>query len=164
MPEKASGLDKALLLLIAIPVVLAFIASLAPPTAKDTLLYHFALPKAFVAQHGNAFIDGNIASYLALGTEMHSVWAMLLGGFVSQRAGEAAAGAVIWSFFPLMLLAIFGWARELNASRRWALIAVLMVASRPDCVSRRGERVYRHRFGVVCHACGLCIGTMVADA
>ena len=40
-PEKPSGVDRVLLLLIAIPVVLALIGSLAPPTAKDTLLYHF---------------------------------------------------------------------------------------------------------------------------
>jgi hypothetical protein len=131
VPEKPSGFDKALLLLIAVPIVLAFIASLAPPTAKDTLLYHFAVPKAFIAQGSNAFIEGNIASYLALGTEMHSVWAMLLGGLFSERAGGAAGGAVVWMFLPLLLAAIFGWARELGVERRWALIAVLMVASVP---------------------------------
>ena len=131
VPEKASGFDKALLLLIAIPVTLAFIASLAPPTAKDTLLYHFAVPKAFIAQGSNAFIEGNIASYLALGTEMHTVWAMLLGESWSERAAEAAAGATIWLFFPLLLAAIFGWAREIGISLRWSLIAVVMVASVP---------------------------------
>ncbi len=131
LPDKGSLLDKALLVLIALPVVLAFIASLAPATAKDTLLYHFAIPKAFLAQGSNAFVEGNIASYLALGTEMQSVWAMLLGGLWSARAGEAAAGATIWAFFPLLLLAIFGWARELKADRQWAMIAVLIVASVP---------------------------------
>lgn len=131
VPEKAASFDKIVLALIAVPIVLAFIASLAPPTAKDTLLYHFAVPKAFIAQGSNAFIEGNIASYLALGTEMHSVWAMLLGGLVSPRAAEAAAGATIWMFFSLLLAAIFGWAREIGISRRWALIAVLMVATVP---------------------------------
>ncbi len=132
VPERAAVFDKVVLGLIAIPVVLAFVASLAPPTAKDTLLYHFAVPKAYIAQGGNAFIEGNIASYLALGTEMHSVWAMLLGGLVSSRATEAAGGAVIWIFFPLLLAAVFGWAREIGISRRWALIAVLMVAAVPS--------------------------------
>lgn len=131
VPEKASGLDKALLVLIAIPVVFAFIASLAPPTAKDTLLYHFAVPKASVAQGSNAFIEGNIASYLALGTEMHSVWAMLLGGTVSSRAAEAAAGVTSFMFFPLLLMVAHGWARELKIERRWGMLAVLMVASVP---------------------------------
>ena len=117
-PEKASGFDSLLLILIAVPVVLALIGSMAPPTAKDTLLYHFALPKAFIAQHSNAFVEGNIASYLSLGAEMHNVWAMLLGGLLDQRAAEAAAGAVNWLFFPLLLAAVFGWARELEISRR----------------------------------------------
>lgn len=131
VPERAAVFDKIVLALIAVPVVLAFVGALAPPTAKDTLLYHFAVPKAFVAQGSNAFIEGNIASYLALGNEMHVVWAMLLGGFADSRAGEAAAGATIWMFFPLLLAAIFGWAREIGISRRWSLIAVLMIAAVP---------------------------------
>ena len=117
-PEKRSGIDRLLIFVIAVPVILALIGSLAPPTAKDTLLYHFALPKAYVAQGGNAFVEGNIASYLALGGEMHNVWAMLLGGLLDRRAAEAAAGAVNWLFFPMLLAAIFGWARELDVSRR----------------------------------------------
>ncbi len=131
VPEKPSAFDKALLVLIAIPLGLAFIASLAPPVAKDTLLYHFAVPKAFIAQHSNAFIDGNIASYLALGTEMHTVWAMLLGDLLNPRAAEVAGGVVVYSFLPLLLMAIFGWSRETGISRRWSLIAVLAVATIP---------------------------------
>jgi hypothetical protein len=131
IPAQATIFERVLLVLIAIPVVLSLIASLAPPTAKDTLLYHFAVPKAFIAQGSSVFIEGNIASYLALGTEMHIVWAMLLAGMFSERAGEAAGGAVIWAFFPLLLAAVFGFAREIGVERRWALISVLMVASVP---------------------------------
>lgn len=130
-PQKRSGVVTALVILIAISICLALVASLAPPIAKDALLYHFAVPKAFVAQHSNGFIDGNIASYLALGTEMHSVWAMSLGNMISSRAGEAAAGATTFLFFPLLLLAIYGWAREIGVSRCWALIATLTVATVP---------------------------------
>lgn len=132
IPDRTAFFDKLVVALISVPVVLSFIASLAPPTAKDTMLYHFALPKAWIAQGSNGFVEGNIASYLALGTEMHSVWAMLLGGLFSSRAGEAAGGAVIWLFFPLLLAAIFGWAREIGVSRRWSLLAVLMVAAVPS--------------------------------
>lgn len=132
VPERAAAFDKIVLVLVAVPVVLSFIAALAPPTAKDTLLYHFALPKAFIAQGSSAFIEGNIASYLALGNEMHVVWAMLLCGFVNARAAEAAAGAAMWMFFPLLLAAVFGWAREIGVSRRWSLIVVLMIATVPS--------------------------------
>jgi hypothetical protein len=131
-PQSTSGIDRLLLILIAVPVTLALIGALAPPTAKDTLLYHFALPKAFIAQHSNAFVEGHIASYLALGAEMHNVSAMLLGGLLDQRTAEAAAGAVNWLFFPFLLATIFGWARELDISRRSSLIAVLVVAAVPS--------------------------------
>ena len=113
------------------PIILALLAALAPPTAKDTLLYHLAVPKAFIAQNSTVFIDGNIASYLALGTEMHSVWALLLGNLVSARAGEAAAGATTFLFLPLLLLVAYGWAREIGITRTWSLIATLMVAAVP---------------------------------
>lgn len=117
--------------LVALALLLAVIASLAPPIAKDSLLYHFSVPKAFVTQHSNGFIDGNIASYLAMGTEMHYVWAMLLGGLQSPRAAEAGAGAVSFLFFPLVLLSVYGWSRELNISRKWAVIASALVATVP---------------------------------
>ena len=131
VPQKPSGLDTLLLVLIAVPLVLAFVAALAPPIAKDTLLYHFAVPKVFVAQGSNTFVEGNIASYLALGTEMHVVWSMLLGNIISPRVGEAAAGATTFLFFPMLLVATFGWAREIGISRTWALLATLIVATVP---------------------------------
>ena len=130
-PRRPSAITLTLSTLITIPVLLALIASVAPPIAKDTLLYHFAVSNAFIAQGSNGVIEGNIASYLALGTEMHTVWAMLLGGILGERAGEAAAGATAWIFLPLLLMAVFGWARELTKSRSWSLIAVLMVATIP---------------------------------
>ncbi len=131
VPERAGPVDIALLLLIAIPVVLALISSMAPPIAKDTLLYHFSVPKAYLAQGSNAYIQGNIASYLALGTEMHVVWARLLGGIYNERSAEVAGSVVVWTFFPLLLAAVFGWAREGRVSRRYALVAVLTVAAVP---------------------------------
>lgn len=128
---KRTPFNVVLKVLIAVPLLLSLISSLAPPTAKDTLLYHFSVPKQFIAQGGNAFIEGNIASYLALGTEMQVVWARLLGGFISERAAEAAGGAVVWLFFPLLLAAVYGWAREEGISRMWALIATALVACIP---------------------------------
>jgi hypothetical protein len=114
------------------PVVLALFASAAPPVAKDSLLYHFALPKAFITQHSNAFVDGNIASYLSLGTETLATWAMLLGNIVGPRAGEAAAGVSVFLFFPLLLLASYGVARESGVSRTGSLIVTAVVATVPS--------------------------------
>lgn len=129
--DRPATFDKCLFALIAVPLGIAFISALAPPIAKDTLLYHFSVPKAFIEQHGNAFIEGNIASYLALGTEMHVVWGRLLGGMLNERAAEVAGGAVVFMFFPLLLSAVYGWARQAGISIRGALVATLMVAAIP---------------------------------
>lgn len=129
--DRKESVGKVALLLLSIPVAIAAVASLAPPIAKDTLLYHFSLPKQFVAQGHLGFVEGNMASYLSLGTEMHAVWAMLLGGTISTRAAETAAGAVMFLFFPLLLAAVYGFARERGISRIWSLAATLMVACVP---------------------------------
>lgn len=125
---KNTLLDKILICLIGFQIALSLIASLAPSTAKDTLLYHFAVPKAFVAQSSNAFIDGNIASYLSLGTEMQVVWARLIS---SSHAPDIASGAVMWLFFPLLLWAVFLWSQEIGVSRTWSLAATAIVATIP---------------------------------
>jgi hypothetical protein len=127
-----SGAEWSIVVLIAFVLAISLIGALAPPVAKDTLLYHFALPKTYVAQHGLSFVEGNIASYIPMGNEMHGVWAMLLGGLFNSRAAEAAAGAVNFLFFPILLLAIYGWMRELGLDRKWSLLAVLIVASVPS--------------------------------
>lgn len=108
--------------------VLSLAAALAPPTAKDTLLYHFALPKAYLAAGGGIEVPYNIAGYYPLGVELHAVWAMLLGAPLGARAGEAAAGATLFLFAPLLAMTIFGWARERGLDRGWAAAATLMVA------------------------------------
>ena len=128
--EQRAGTPAGALLLV-LPVTLAFMAALAPPTAKDTLQYHLALPKAFLAAGGLVEVPGNIANYFTLGAEMHGVWAMLLGRIVSVRAGEAGFGAVAFAFFPLLLAAVFAWVRELGLAPGWAWLAAALVAGVP---------------------------------
>ncbi|MEJ7710875.1 MAG: hypothetical protein WKF84_13675 [Pyrinomonadaceae bacterium] len=111
--------------------LLALLSSLAPPTAKDTLLYHFSLPKAYIAAGGHIEVPYNIAGYLPLGAEMHSVWAMLTGSLIDVRVGEAAAGATQFAFYPLLLAAIYSWAKEHVVDIRWAAAAALMVGAAP---------------------------------
>jgi len=112
--------------------ILALVAALAPPTATDTLLYHLALPKAYVAGRGMVEVPGNIASYYPLGVEMHSVWAMLAGGPLSPRVGEAAAGATIFAFAPLLTLVTYGWARARGLDIGPSAVAAAIVATIPS--------------------------------
>jgi len=111
---------------------LALVAALAPPTAKDTLLYHFALPKAWITAGRAIEMPYNIAGYYPLGVEMHAVWAMLLGTPLGVRATEAAAGAALFLFAPLLVMTVYGWARERGADHAWALLAAAAIAWIPS--------------------------------
>lgn len=122
------GLGGGVLGLIVTGQVLALLATLSPPTAKDTLLYHFALPKAWIAAGQAIEVPYNIAGYYPLGVEMHAVWAMLLGSPLGVRAAEAAAGATLFLFGPLLVVMVYGWARERGADRAWAAVAALVIA------------------------------------
>jgi hypothetical protein len=108
--------------------ILALVAAMAPPTAKDTLLYHYALPKAWITAGRAIEIPYNIAGYYPLGVEMHVVWAMLLGAPLGARVAEAAAGATLFLFAPLLAMTVYGWARERGADRTWAAAAALVIA------------------------------------
>jgi len=108
--------------------ILALVAAMAPPTAKDTLLYHYALPKAWMTAGRAIEIPYNIAGYYPLGVEMHVVWAMLLGAPLGARVAEAAAGATLFLFAPLLAMTVYGWARERGADRTWAAAAALVIA------------------------------------
>lgn len=124
----ARATGSAALALIMTAQALALIAALAPPTAKDTLLYHFSLPKAYIAAGGGVEVPYNIAGYYPLGVELQAVWAMLLGAPMGTRVGEAAAGATLFLFAPLLGMVVHGWARERGLDRTWALTATLVVA------------------------------------
>jgi len=117
----------AVLTLIVSGQALALISALAPPTAKDTLLYHLALPKAWIAAGRAVEVPYNIAGYYPLGVEMHAVWAMLLGAPMGLRAAEAAAGATLFLFAPILAMVVYGWAREQGTPPGWAAAAALMV-------------------------------------
>ena len=117
--------------LIGLAVAAAFTAALAPPTAKDSLIYHMALPKSFAAAGALIADPNNITSYFPLGVEMHGLFAMLVGRAVSLRVGEAAFGAAVYAFFPILLTVVYGWARRVGLERSWSLVAVALVASVP---------------------------------
>jgi hypothetical protein len=116
--------------LTVIALAAAALAALAPPTAKDALQYHAALPKAFIEAGRLTVVGESIASYFPLGVEMNGLWAMLLGRVVSDRVGEAAFGATTFAFLPILLAFVHGWTAE-RAGRSWAPFTVALVATVP---------------------------------
>jgi hypothetical protein len=111
---------------------LALVAALAPPTANDALLYHLAMPKAYVSSGGMVEVEYSMASYFALGVEMHAVWAMLVGQLGGPRLAEAAAGATLFAFAVLAVLVTYGWARLRALDRAWSTLAALTFAAIPS--------------------------------
>ncbi len=111
---------------------LALIAALAPPTGKDAMVYRLAVPKAYVAAGGIVDVGTNVMGFLGLGAEMHGVWAMLLGNLANARVAESAFGAMVFLWLPVLWLAVYGFARELQLRRDWALVATVFVAAIPS--------------------------------
>lgn len=120
------------LAVLALPLLLGFIASLAPATGKDALVYRLAVPQAYVAAGGIVDVTTNVYGYLAFGAEMHGVWALLLGKLINAQVAEAAFGAVAFAWWPVLLLAVYGVAREWQLERAWALTATVIVAAMPS--------------------------------
>ena len=136
-PFTASG-SVAVTIVVAV-MVLALMAALAPPTGRDALFYHFALPKAYIEAGGSVVVTYNMATYYPQGIEMHVVWAMLLGRLLGRQAAEAAAGATVFAFAPLLALVTYGWARERRVEPAWATIAALMIVSVPTVYDIAGS-------------------------
>jgi 4-amino-4-deoxy-L-arabinose transferase-like glycosyltransferase len=63
---------------------------------------------------------------------MHSVWAMLVGQLLSLRTAEAAAGATLFAFAPLLVLATYGWARERGLEAGPSATAAAIIATIPS--------------------------------
>jgi hypothetical protein len=125
--------------LVVVVLALALLAALAPPTARDALFYHFALPKAYLSAGGAVLVPYNMATFYPQGVEMQVVWAMLLGHLVGNRVAETAAGVAVFAFAPILALMTYGWARERNVDPPWASIAALMVVAIPTVYDIAGS-------------------------
>lgn len=120
------------LAVLACPLLMAFLAALAAPTGKDALVYRLAVPKAYVAAGGIVDVTTNVYCYLSFGAEMNGVWALLLGNLVNSNVAESAFGVLAFAYFPLLLLATYGWARDWQLRRAGALTAAVLVAAIPS--------------------------------
>jgi hypothetical protein len=71
---------------------LSLTLSLLPPTRTDTLVYHFAIPKAYLQHHGIVNLPNNIFSFFPLFFEMLYLLCLALKGEVlATLAGWGAA-------------------------------------------------------------------------
>ncbi len=67
------------IMILAILVVLALILALAPPVKTDALVYHLAIPKAYLEHHGIVNLPNNMYSFFPLLFDMVFLFAMMFG-------------------------------------------------------------------------------------
>ena len=67
------------ILILAVLVVLALILALAPPIKIDALVYHLAIPKAYLEHHGIVNLPNNMYSFFPLLFDMVFLFAMTFG-------------------------------------------------------------------------------------
>ena len=120
-----------LLAILLVVFLTALLGALAPPVARDSLLYHLSLPKAYAAHHGLSELPDNLMSYTPLSIELQFLWALLVGGAEGGRMGERAAGFLATAMGILCCFLVWEWTRSLHLKRFWSLVAVASIATVP---------------------------------
>ena len=73
------GFQRFNILFLGVLVVLALVLALAPPVKTDALVYHLAIPKAYLENHGIVNLPNNIYSFFPLLFDMVFLFAMTFG-------------------------------------------------------------------------------------
>jgi hypothetical protein len=103
--------------LIAVPLAIGLVASLAPPTYMDVVLYHLELPRQYLGAHKVSYIPSIIYSLWPQYIEMIYLFAYTL-------RGEIVSQLVSWSFTPFFALGVYAMIRR-KVSREFAALGAL---------------------------------------
>ncbi len=112
------GGRKERLLVLSVVLVggMTFLASLAPPTAQDALVYHLAVPSKYIEAGGIRYIPESFFAQFPANVEMLFTLALLL-------RGPSLAGGCHWLLGAAVVVAIAALARRLAPSLRSAVAA-----------------------------------------
>lgn len=99
------------------------------PHGYDVLEYHLQLPREWYEAGRILPLRHNVFSYFPLNVEMQYLLAMQLRG--GPWTGMYLAQFMHMGFFALTVMAIYGLALSLNASRRAAILAAVAAAAVP---------------------------------
>ena len=145
------------LLLAVLCVVLAFDAleALAPPSEADSLAYHFALPKRFLAAGGLEFVPRAVDGAVPLLLHMTYLAALALGGEQALTIWAGFSGAA-----PAALLFVLA-RRFLPAD--WSLALVLLFLTTPTMVYGAGSGQVEARLAVFALAAVFLVGDSLRD-
>ncbi len=99
---------------------MTFFLALAPPIKYDALVYHLALPQAYLNDGRVSYLAGNIMSGMPQTAEMLYTWAMSLGG-------ASTAAILSWCFGLLAVVGVVGFTRQtVNTRAGWVAGALLV--------------------------------------
>ncbi|MBX7219878.1 MAG: phospholipid carrier-dependent glycosyltransferase [Blastocatellia bacterium] len=122
--EAPTWWDKLLRAMTGIGLGSAFLAGLAPPVAKDALVYHLEVPKLYLTHGGIVELPFNVYSYLPQGVE--SLYTLGL------MAWSDRVPALLHGIFGLWLVvAVFSLGRKLEVSPTGCWLAVTMLVVTP---------------------------------
>ncbi|GEM_PF-1127893 len=104
------------------------IQTILPPSDRDELIYHLAVPKEIFASGGFKLFPDNIyACFPQLG-EMFFVWSM---GVLNKTGSEIASKLHHVSFGFLLVLTLYGYARS-YLPRKYSFLAALLLLITPS--------------------------------
>ncbi|MCL5960840.1 MAG: glycosyltransferase family 39 protein [Chloroflexi bacterium] len=121
-----SATEKLLIGFVVITFVLAFFAARMPPTSWDSLVYHLAAPRLFIAGHGLVATPQIVRSNLPACGEMLYTLALLL-------RGDSLPQLVHLSFALWTVLGIYALARRYFSTRA-AAVSIAALCSVPTFV------------------------------
>ena len=123
LPELWRGPDRFsrwVAVLIGMLVLCSLLVALAPPLKFDSLVYHLALPDAYLQAGRVFYLPWHVMTGMPQNAEMLYTWVIALGG-------NSAATVLSWSFGLLALFGLLGYLRQqLDLPSAWAGAACLM--------------------------------------
>jgi hypothetical protein len=130
-PLRVNGPVLGMLAAFAVIAICLLAIGLAPPTARDALAYHLAVPKAYIAANEIIELSNCVMSYYPFGAEMLYTWVLLLGP-------DSAAGPLHSLYLVAVCLVIGGTVSRLTESGHWGLLAALVFAATPSVTANAG--------------------------
>jgi len=131
LPVSPGRLYTVLLVLVAVALVLDAVASTAPPSSADALVYHVEFPRRWLELHRIDDPFWNYAAFYPLGIETLYAQAMAVigvGGVGSAMAAGSTASALHGLFAVLAVAAVFGFARDLGGRVDAGILAAALFA------------------------------------
>lgn len=112
-------------LLLLLCLLLALLIVLTPAIGKDALIYHLAVPKLYLQNHGFYFIPGNIFCNYPLNSEMLYLIGLNLRGDIVAKGVHFVMGLLI-------LVSMYQFSRRLVPSAQFIFLPLIIFLSIPS--------------------------------